>query len=234
MGMEEFENEINASFEKFGDGENMDTVLVWENLEKMMEEKQKLQVEVAGIVNAGVICYVEGIRGFLPASQIAMNYVENTEDYLGKKLEVVIIDVDSDNEKLVLSAKEVLKEKARQAKEECIAGIQPGQIVQGVVESLMPYGAFIRFTIQEESLSGLVHISQICNRHLKSPKEELKIGQEVKAKVLDVKEGKISLSIKALEEQEELAAQKEQPVEYISGEEASTSLASLLKGLNLS
>ena len=66
--MEEFENEINASFEKFGDGENMDTVLVWENLEKMMEEKQKLQVEVAGIVNAGVICYVEGIRGFLPAS----------------------------------------------------------------------------------------------------------------------------------------------------------------------
>ncbi len=231
MGMEEFENEINASFEKFGDGESMDWVETWDNLEKMMEERQKIQVEVAGIVNAGVICYVEGVRGFLPASQIAMSYVENTEDYLGKQLEVVIIDIDRDNEKLVLSAKEILREQARQAKEQCIAGIQPGQIVEGEVESLMPYGAFIRFKIQGEELSGLVHISQICNRHLKSPKEVLKVSQQVKAKVLDVKDGKISLSMKALEETPE--PEEEGAQEYISGEEASTSLASLLKGLNL-
>lgn len=231
MGMEEFENEINASFEKFGDGESMDWVETWDNLEKMMEERQKIQVEVAGIVNAGVICYVEGVRGFLPASQIAMSYVENTEDYLGKQLEVVIIDIDRDNEKLVLSAKEILREQARQAKEQCIAGIQPGQIVEGEVESLMPYGAFIRFKIQGEELSGLVHISQICNRHLKSPKEVLKVSQQVKAKVLDVKDGKISLSMKVLEETPE--PEEEGAQEYISGEEASTSLASLLKGLNL-
>lgn len=233
MGMEEFENEINASFEKFGDGESIDRIEAWDNLERMMEEKEKLQVEVAGIVNAGVICYVEGIRGFLPASQIAMNYVENTEDYLGKQLEVIIIDIDRENEKLVLSAKEILKERARLAKEQCIASIQPGQIVEGIVESLMPYGAFVRFNIQEEELSGLVHISQICNRHLKSPKEELKVSQKVKAKVLDVKDGKISLSIKALEEATQAESEEEQPSEYISGEEASTSLASLLKGLNL-
>ena len=159
--------------------------------------------------------------------------MENTEDYLGKQLEVIIIDIDRENEKLVLSAKEILKERARLAKEQCIASIQPGQIVEGIVESLMPYGAFVRFNIQEEELSGLVHISQICNRHLKSPKEELKVSQKVKAKVLDVKDGKISLSIKALEEATQAESEEEQPSEYISGEEASTSLASLLKGLNL-
>lgn len=90
-------------------------VLAWDVLAGYMEEKKELNVKVSETVNAGVIAYVEGIRGFIPASQLAISYVEDTKDYLGKKLTVRVITIDREKEKLILSAKEVLKEQARKS-----------------------------------------------------------------------------------------------------------------------
>lgn len=206
-------------------------VISWDKLKQLMDNKEVVKVKVAETVNAGVVTYLEGIRAFIPASHLALTYVEDTEAYVGRELEVVVIDVKEADKKLVLSAKEVLREKAIADKNSRIAKLQTGLIVTGKVETLAPYGAFVNIG---EDLTGLVHISQICGRHIKSPKEVLKLGDEVKVKILEVKDGKISLSIKAVQEQDEVLEDVEEaPFEYSSGEEASTSLASLLKGVTL-
>lgn len=108
----------------------------------------------------------------------------------------------------------------------------PGSIVEGTVESLMPYGAFINLG---DGLTGLVHISQICERHINKPSEVLKEGQHVKAKLLNTNDGKISLSMRALEEEmvDTSVEEKEDLSAYTSDESASTSLGALLKGLKL-
>lgn len=206
-------------------------VLAWDKLKNMMDSKEVVTVKVAETVNAGVVTYLEGIRAFIPASQLALTFVEDTEIYVGKTLDVVVITVNEADKKLVLSAKEVLRERAIEDKNSRIAKLQTGLIVTGKVETLAQYGAFVNIG---EDLTGLVHISQICGKHIKSPKEVLKVGDEVKVKILDVKDGKISLSIKAVEEKDEVLDDvDEAPFEYSSGEEASTSLASLLKNIKL-
>ena len=153
-------------------------------------------VKVKETVNAGVIAYLEGIRAFIPASQLALTYVEDTEEYIGKTLEVKVITADENAGKLVLSAKAVLKEKEAEHDREKMAMIVPGSVFEGTVESLMPYGAFVAM---DNGLTGLVHISKICMKRIKKPSEVLSVGQKVKVKVLEVKDGKISLSIRDVE-----------------------------------
>ena len=87
--------------------------LGWDRLKQYQEEKTILKIKVSESVNQGVTAYVEGIRGFIPASQLALDYVEDTTEFVGKTLEVRVITVDSDRQKLVLSAKDVLKEGSR-------------------------------------------------------------------------------------------------------------------------
>ena len=89
-------------------------VLSWDVLEQMKEEKTDVTVKVSEAVNGGAVAYVEGIRGFIPASQLDLNYVEEPADYVGKTLKVRVITVDQEREKLVLSAKEILKEQQKE------------------------------------------------------------------------------------------------------------------------
>lgn len=163
-------------------------VLAWDVLTQYMEEKTDISVKVSEAVNAGVVAYVEGIRGFIPASQLALSYVEDTEAYMGKKLTVRVITVDREKEKLVLSAREILREQAKEEHDHKVAMIVPGTVLEGIVESLQPYGAFVDL---KDGLSGLVHISQICERRIKKPSEVLKVGDKVKVKVLNTNDGKI-------------------------------------------
>ncbi|EOS77140.1 MAG: S1 RNA-binding domain-containing protein [Lachnospiraceae bacterium] len=206
-------------------------VLAWDVLAGYMEEKKELNVKVSETVNAGVIAYVEGIRGFIPASQLAISYVEDTKDYLGKKLTVRVITIDREKEKLILSAKEVLKEQAKEERDHKVAMIVPGTVLDGIVESLQSYGAFIDL---KNGLTGLVHISQICQKRIKKPSEVLKVGDQVKVKVLNTNEGKISLSIKAVaEDQEAQEIENTDTESYSSGESLGTSLGDLFAKLNL-
>ena len=206
-------------------------VLSWDVLEQMKEEKTDVTVKVSEAVNGGVVAYVEGIRGFIPASQLDLNYVEDPSAYVGKTLKVRVITVDQEKEKLVLSAKEILKEQQKEEHDHKVAMIVPGTILEGTVESLQTYGAFIDL---KDGLSGLVHISQICQKRIKKPSEVLKVGDKVKVKVLNTNDGKISLSIKAVaEEQEASEVEDFDTASFSSNESVGTSLGDLFAKLKL-
>lgn len=203
-------------------------VLAWDKLQKYLEEGTELSVKVSGVTNGGAIAYVEDIRGFIPASQLSLEYVEDVNGWLGKTLNVRVITVDKEREKLVLSAKVILKEEAREEHDRRVAMVVPGSVLEGTVESLMPYGAFVNLG---EGLSGLVHISQISQKRIKKPSEVLTVGQKVKTKVLNTNDGKISLSIKAL--QEDMEADVIENFHYESEGNATTTLGSLFQNIKL-
>lgn len=204
-------------------------VLAWDVLKTYMEEGTELSVSILQSVNGGVIAYVEGIRGFIPASHLSLNYVEDLDEWVNKQVTVRVITVEEEKKKLVLSAREVAKRKAAEELNHKISMIVPGSVLEGTVESLMPYGAFIALG---NGLSGLVHISQISQKRIKKPSEVLNQGEKVKVKVLNTDNGKISLSIKALQENETADAIEEvDTAEYSSNEEIGTSLGDLFKNL---
>lgn len=205
-------------------------VLAWEKIREYKESGEALDVTVKGITNAGVIAYVEGIRGFIPASRLSLGYVEDTEEYLNRQIRVQVIEFDKDSKKLILSARELLREQAEEERKKKISNVQVGLVTEGTVESLQPYGAFVDLG---NGLSGLVHISQICEKRIKKPSEVLSVGDRVKVKVTAVKDGKLSLSIK--EASDMMAKDIEEEVYEVpdAGEEATTSLGSLFAGIKL-
>lgn len=203
--------------------------LAWDKLRQLKEDKTVLTVKVAEVVNAGVTAYVEDIRGFIPASKLALNYVENLDEYLNKTIQVQVFDLDEEKGRLILSAKELLREKAEEERKAKVSNIQVGFVTEGTVESLQSYGAFISLG---NGLSGLVHISQISQKRIKHPSAVLKVGDKVKVKVIAIKDGKLSLSMKALDD---VAAKEieEETIEIPKSEELTTSLGELFAKLKL-
>ncbi|MCM1492676.1 MAG: S1 RNA-binding domain-containing protein [Muribaculaceae bacterium] len=205
-------------------------VLAWDRLKEMLDNETVATVRIKESVPSGVVGYLEGIRAFIPASQLSTSYVENTDEWIGKDLEVQVITVDKEKNKLVLSGKKVARRKEEDERNHRIAMMVPGTVTEGVVESIMPYGAFVDLG---NGISGLVHISQISQKRVASVHEVLKEGQKVKVKILNTNDGKVSLSMKALEE---IMVDKEDSApaeEYVSGENASTSLGDLLSKFKL-
>lgn len=174
-------------------------ILIWDELKEDYKNGTVFKVKITESVPSGVTGYVKGIRAFIPASQLALQYVEDTESYVGMTVDAVIITADPDSKKLVLSAKTIEKERALAEKTQQIGRLTAGSISEGVVERIEPYGAFINIG---GGLTGLCHISQITNKFIKSPKEVLKLGDTVKAKIIKTEGDRISLSIKALMEDE--------------------------------
>ena len=172
---------------------------------------------------------MDGVRAFIPASQLSTSYVEKLEDWQGKYVETVIITVDRAKKRLVLSGRQVEMEKKEAERKERLAQFKAGDVVEGTVDSLKPYGAFVRLA---DGVDGLVHVSQISTQRIKHPSVVLKEGQTVKVKILSVDNGKISLSMKALAEQQ---ADRDEHETYNYKETASvtTGLGELLKGLKL-
>lgn len=205
-------------------------VLAWDKLKALMAQEAVVKVRIKESVKGGVVTYLEGIRAFIPASQIASDYVEDTSAWIGREIEAKITTADKEKDKLVLSGKAVARERETEARNHKISMMVPGSVLEGTVESIMPYGAFISLG---NGISGLVHISQICQKRIASPHEVLKEGQKVKVKVLNTNDNKVSLSMKALEEEMVDTEDAGEVEEYISNETAGTSLGSLLAGLKL-
>lgn len=205
-------------------------VLAWDKLKELKASGEVLDVVVKGVVNGGAVAYVEGVRGFIPASKLALNYVEDTNEYLNRHIQVQVIDVNKEDKKLILSAKEILREKAEEERKNKISNIQPGFVTEGIVESLQPYGAFVDLG---NGVSGLVHISQICEKRIRKPSEVLAVGDKVKVKVTAVKDGKLSLSIKEAIDMMAKEVEEEKIEIPQSGEEATTSLGSLFANIKL-
>lgn len=208
-----------------------DDILAWDHLVEALNNKKVFTVKISQAVNGGVVTYLLGVRAFIPASQLSTTYVEDLDAWVGKEIEVIVITASSEDKKLVLSGKEVERDKAKNALSNKISHLQVGIVTTGTVEKIAPYGAFVNIG---DSLTGLVHISQICGRRIKSPNEVIKEGETVTVKILDVKDGKISLSMKAVEEKEDVVDDiEEAPLTFTSGEEATTGLAALLKNIKL-
>lgn len=225
LTMDDLKEEIDASFESAP--EDIEDP-AWQALVQALEDRTILTVKIEGIVKAGVVTYIEGIRGFIPASRLALGHIEDLEDWLGKKVQVQVITANPEKKKLVLSARELLREQENELRLKKLESIQVGMVVDGKVENIMPYGAFIDLG---DGLSGLLHVSQISDKRIKSPDVVLKVGDSVQVKVIAIKDGKVSLSRKALLESSE--EEPEEKVELPKAEELTTTLGSLFKNIKL-
>lgn len=229
---DELEASLEAAQETAQDAEEMDPV--WATLTEYMNEKTVLTVKIGGVVNAGVIAYVDGIRGFIPASRLSLEHVEDLNEWLHKKIKVRVITADPKKKRLVLSARELLRDEARaeaaKKRQEAMEQTSVGDVMDGVVETLKDYGAFVRL---ENGLSGLVHVSQISDKRVTTPSKVLKEGEMVKVKVIAIKDGKLSLSMKALIERSSDEEPSGRDYKLPKSESISTNLGSLLANLKL-
>ncbi len=226
--MDELSDAIDSSFETFRDADAPS----WDKCKEYMENKDIVTVTVDGVpAKGGVVATLEGLRGFIPASHLSLKHIDDLNEYLGKELEVRVIEADESNNRLILSARSVLKEKADGEKAAKLAALTAGTIVEGTVETIKPYGAFIKI---DDDITGLVHVSQISHKRISSPAAVLKEGQSVKAKVLNTNDGKLSLSIKALDEDREKKHEEEiRNVKIPASEALTQNLGDLLKNIKL-
>ncbi|RXZ76884.1 30S ribosomal protein S1 [Paenibacillaceae bacterium] len=171
------------------DGEN-----AWEQLQNSFDNGEILDVTVADVVKGGLVVDV-GVRGFIPASMVERHFVEDFSDYKGRAIRVKVKEIDRENNKVILSAKEVLDAEFEENKQRIIASLEPGQELDGTVQRLTPFGAFVDIG----GVDGLVHVSELSWQHVAHPKDVVSEGDSVHVKVLklDPSIGKISLSIKA-------------------------------------
>ena len=203
----------------------------WAKIMSLKERRESVEVHVKEAVKAGVTTTLEGIRAFIPASGLSLSYVEEDDlkNYVGRTLTVRVITADKALNKLVLSARDVLKEKAAAEKAEKIKSVEAGQVLFGTVSSIKDYGAFIDLP---DGLSGLLHISEVSEKRINRLDKVLSVGQEVRVKVKGIKDGKISLSMKDFEEEDREEA-REELSHYDGGGELTTSFGDLLKNVKL-
>lgn len=199
--------------------------MLWDKFAAMLADRTIVNVKIAEIVKGGAVAYLEGVRAFIPASKLAAEYVEDLEEYNGKTIEATVITADPEAKKLVLSGREPARAKLQEEKNKKIAKCEVGAVMEGTVDTLKEYGAFVNL---ENGLSGLLHISQISNQRIKHPGAVLKEGQTVKVKIISIKDNKISLSMKALEPEEEIDLGG---FDFKGDGEVTTGLGALLKGL---
>ncbi|WP_125766488.1 30S ribosomal protein S1 [Lapidilactobacillus wuchangensis] len=169
---------------------------VWSEIEDKFKAGETLEVKVREVVKGGLVVDA-GVRGFIPASMVDDHYVDDLKKYVGQSFEVKIIEIEPSENRLILSRRELVKEEKAAKKAEIFAKLLPGDVVEGKVARLTNFGAFIDLG----GIDGLVHISEISHDHVDKPSDVLKVGQDVKVKVLsvDADKDRISLSMKALQ-----------------------------------
>ncbi|KOS01576.1 30S ribosomal protein S1 [Paenibacillus polymyxa] len=172
----------------------IDSENAWENLEQLFESKEVFEVVVNDVVKGGIVVDV-GLRGFIPASMVERHFVEDFSDYKGRTLRVVVKELDRENNKVILSQKDVLEAEFEANKLKVMAELKEGQEIVGTVQRLTQFGAFV----DVGGVDGLVHVSEIAWTHVDKPSDAVSEGDQVKVKVLkvDPEKGKISLSMKA-------------------------------------
>ena len=200
--MEDYAAELEASYKAFderhfelpetddAEGEK------WAEFAQMMADRTVLNVKIAEAVKGGVVAFVNEVRAFIPASQLSTEYVEKLEDWQGKHVDAVIITVDPEKKRLVLSGREVEKEKKAAQRKERLAQFKAGDVVEGTVKNVTDFGAFIDLG----GADGLLHISEMSWGRVENPKKVFKVGETVKVLIKDINGDKIALSLKFPEE----------------------------------
>lgn len=162
-------------------------------LQEVFNEDKSVEGMVVRSVKGGLIVKVDGFDCFMPASEASDTFTENLDSFVGQTLKVRVIEIKRN--KVVVSHKAVLKDAAKEAKAEELENIKVGDVLEGTVAKILDFGAFVRFNQAE----GLLHISQISHYNVKHVSDVLTEGQTVKVKVIEAKNNKRSLSMKALE-----------------------------------
>lgn len=167
---------------------------VWDEFEESLKEGKTLDVKVNEVVKGGVTANVKGVRAFIPASQVSSKYVEDLKEFVGKTLTVVVVELDKDKRKVVLSRKEVEKVEAEVKKEEVWATLTKGERRTGVVTRLAKFGAFVDLG----GIDGLIHVSDMSWKRVLDPAEIVSVGDKVEVYVIgfDKAKGRISLGLK--------------------------------------
>lgn len=171
----------------------LDENVSYEKLQELYENGETIEAKVTEVVKGGLVVDI-GVRGFIPASLISVNYVEDFSDYLGKSLTLKVEELDQANNRVILNHKAIEQASLNAKKDELLMNISQGEVLVGKVARIANFGAFIDLG----GVDGLVHVSELSHDHVKSPEEVVKVGDEVKVKVraVDREAERISLSIK--------------------------------------
>jgi small subunit ribosomal protein S1 len=176
---------------------------VWNSLKKFMKDGLTVKAKVLSANKGGLMLQVDAVPGFMPVSQLSPDHyprvaggdksriLEKLRELISKDLEVKVIDVDEKEEKLIVSERAVWED----AQKAVLDAYKIGDIIDGEVSALTSFGAFLKFG---DGLEGLVHISEIAWQRIDHPKDVLKVGQKVKAQIIQMDHSKIYLSLKRL------------------------------------
>lgn len=179
--------------------------LAWEKLNKQKEKAELIAIKITGANKGGLLAELEGISGFLPVSQLSQqNYpkvadgdtakiLEELQKFVGREMEVQILDLDPKASKLILSEKAKESGKIK----ELLKKYKLGDTVQGEITGIVEFGAFVKFGGKDE-LEGLIHISELDWKMIEDPGLVVKMGQKIQAKIINMENDKVFLSLKAL------------------------------------
>ncbi len=195
---------------------------VWQTLKDKLGTKEIVRTKILEANKGGLMVEVNNVMGFLPVSQLSLEHYPRVEDgdknrilsvlqsYVGQLFDVQIITADSDEEKLIVSEKSVFEKDM----ENRLGQLKIGQVVEGTITGVVDFGAFVKFG----DLEGLVHISELAWQRIDNPKDIVKVGQKVQAKVISIDKGRVSLSVKQLQEDPWLEAVKKYQIgQVVSG-----------------
>lgn len=171
----------------------VDAAKSWDSLQEKFENNEIFEAEVNDVVKGGLVVDL-GVRGFVPASLVEPFFVEDFSDYKGKTLTFKIVELDKEKNRLILSHRAVVEEEQERERKNILASLKPGEIVEGTVQRLTDFGAFVDIG----GIDGLVHISQFSYEHVDKPSDVVSEGEKVNVKILSVDQEneRISLSIK--------------------------------------
>lgn len=187
--------------------------LAWEQLRENKEKDELIKVKILGANKGGLLAKVHEIPAFLPVSQLSQaNYpkveggdsqkiLKSLQKFIGKELDVKIFDFSPKEEKLILSEKAKDNERLK----DLIKNYNIGDVVDVEITGIVDFGAFVRIPLNPpadgeeiDGLEGLIHISELDWQLIEDPSEIVKVGEKLKAKIIDITNGKISLSLKSL------------------------------------
>lgn len=167
----------------------------WKELVEAVENGLTMKGIVKEIVPAGIIIDLGGgIEGFMPGSLVDVRYIPDFQQFMGQEFSFKVIELNRDRDKVILSRKQMLEEEAEQQKRDTLEKLKVGEIVEGVVKRLTDFGAFV----DVGGIDGLVHISEVSWQRVGHPQDVLKVGEQIKVKVLEIipERERISLSIR--------------------------------------
>lgn len=178
----------------------------WQEIKELKEKDEPIKVKVVGANSGGLITAIAGIQAFLPASQLSNEHypsglennktklIEELKKFVGQELAVKIITINPRTNKLIISEREIVTTNSK----ELLEKYKVGDVIDGIISGVANFGAFLKFADNPE-IEGLIHISELNHLLVDNPKDFVKVGDMVKAKIIEIKDGRVSLSLKALQ-----------------------------------